>query len=189
MKEVWLAVAWTGGAYEVSNKGRVRSVPRLVERASRYGGTRILSLKGKLLRPWLLGGKKKESRQKYWYVKLYVDGIKMDVAVHFLVLEAFVAPQPKGKICRHLNGDYLDNRPENLCWGTYKENAEDREKHGTTAKGAKNGRTKLKEKDIPKIRAMKSDKWGAMSKVAKKFGVNVATIRDIWVGRSWSHVK
>lgn len=42
--------------------------------------------------------------------------------VHRLVCEAFNGlPQP-GQVCMHLNEDARDNRPENLAWGTQKEN-------------------------------------------------------------------
>lgn len=43
--------------------------------------------------------------------------------IHRLVCEAFHGPHPEGKpIVLHLNEDALDNRPENLRWGTQREN-------------------------------------------------------------------
>ena len=43
--------------------------------------------------------------------------------VHRLVCEAFHGPAPDGMtVVLHLNEDALDNRPENLRWGTQKEN-------------------------------------------------------------------
>lgn len=43
--------------------------------------------------------------------------------VHRLVCEAFHGPAPEGKnIVIHLDEDALNNRPENLKWGTQKEN-------------------------------------------------------------------
>ncbi len=43
--------------------------------------------------------------------------------IHRLVCEAFHGPQPEGKpVVIHLNEDATDNRPENLKWGTQKEN-------------------------------------------------------------------
>lgn len=42
--------------------------------------------------------------------------------VHRLVCEAFNgAPEP-GQVCMHLDEDHRNNRPENLKWGTQKEN-------------------------------------------------------------------
>jgi len=43
--------------------------------------------------------------------------------VHRLICEAFNGPPPPGKnVCMHLDEDYRNNRPENLKWGTQKEN-------------------------------------------------------------------
>ena len=52
-------------------------------------------------------------------------------ATHRLVLETYVGPCPKGMECRHLNGNPVDNRLENLCWGTKSENTMDAIQHGT----------------------------------------------------------
>lgn len=42
--------------------------------------------------------------------------------VHRLVCEAFNGQPQDGQVCMHLNEDASDNRPENLAWGTQKEN-------------------------------------------------------------------
>lgn len=52
-----------------------------------------------------------------------------------LVLETFVGSCPKGMICCHKDGDGTNNNIKNLYWGTYKENAEDSIKHGTSCRG------------------------------------------------------
>lgn len=54
-----------------------------------------------------------------------------DKYLHHIVLEAFVGPRPPGMQCRHLNGNSLDNRLENLQWGTAREDNYDRVRHGT----------------------------------------------------------
>ena len=59
-----------------------------------------------------------------WDGKRYVysrRGYKT-MKVHRLVCEAFNGnPQPN-QVCMHLNEDASDNRPENLAWGTQREN-------------------------------------------------------------------
>lgn len=35
--------------------------------------------------------------------------------------------------CRHLNGNPVDNRLENLCWGTHSENEYDKHRGRTVA--------------------------------------------------------
>jgi hypothetical protein len=42
--------------------------------------------------------------------------------IHQLVCEAFNGPKQEGQVCMHLNEDYKNNRPDNLTWGTQKEN-------------------------------------------------------------------
>ena len=43
--------------------------------------------------------------------------------VHRLVCEAFHGPAPKGmNVCMHIDENAENNRPENLRWGTQKEN-------------------------------------------------------------------
>ena len=44
-------------------------------------------------------------------------------------------PSPKHEI-RHLDGNKNNAHCDNLAWGTAKENAEDRERHGRTSRGA-----------------------------------------------------
>lgn len=46
-----------------------------------------------------------------------------NVKIHRMVCEAFHGPAPEGRnVVIHINENALDNRPENLCWGTQKEN-------------------------------------------------------------------
>lgn len=46
-----------------------------------------------------------------------------NIKIHRAVCEAFHGPPPfEGAVVIHINEDALDNRPENLKWGTQKEN-------------------------------------------------------------------
>lgn len=68
------------------------------------------------------------------------SGRRVGYRVHKLVADAFLGTRPSSDHqIRHLNGDKSDNRVENLCWGTALENAADRELHGNTARGLRNG--------------------------------------------------
>lgn len=65
------------------------------------------------------------------------------VAVHKLVLLAFHGPKPFPKAqCRHLDGNRMNNRETNLCWGTARENYNDKVAHGTAFE-SENVRIKL----------------------------------------------
>ena len=101
--------------------------------------------------------------------------------VHKLVLETFIGPRPEGFVCRHLNGNALDNRLENLCWGTPKENAQDSIRHGTAVclrHGEQSVAAKLTNADIKTIRELYSI-GSLQSELAERFGVSQRHISDI----------
>ncbi len=75
--------------------------------------------------------KPRRNRRGYLYVNLYRGGQARTFQVHRVVLDAFVGPRQIGQECRHLDGDRLNNRLDNLTWGTPSENRLDQVKHRT----------------------------------------------------------
>jgi hypothetical protein len=75
----------------------------------------------------------------YLRVRLLANGRRKSQAVHKLVALTFLGRPLPGQQVRHLNGNRLDNSHANLAWGTAKQNAEDRNRHGKTARGERNG--------------------------------------------------
>lgn len=72
----------------------------------------------------------------YPSVRITVDGKRKRIAVHVLVARNYLPPRPSASHeVRHLDGDKLNPRAENLAWGTQKDNANDRERHGRTSRG------------------------------------------------------
>lgn len=72
------------------------------------------------------------SNRGYQLVSLSrADRSKRSVSVHRLVLEAFVGACPPGCETRHLDGNSINNRLENLAYGTHAENYRDAVAHGT----------------------------------------------------------
>ena len=73
----------------------------------------------------------------YLSVRVTVKGRRVRKTVHGLVARTHLGPQPApGYEVRHLDGNKFNNHVRNLAWGTQKENAADREAHGTTSRGA-----------------------------------------------------
>jgi len=71
-------------------------------------------------------------------VKMAIDGKRKTFMVHKLVAEKFLPQRPTDyHEIRHIDGDRRNNNASNLSWGTRKENAQDREKHGKTSRGDK----------------------------------------------------
>jgi len=107
--EVWKPIAgWPN--YEVSDLGRVRSLPR--ERA-----------RGGILKPQRDSG-------GYQKVALSRPGQVRRFRVHKLVAEAFIGPCPPGEEARHLNDVKDDNRAANLAYGTRRDNGRDAVENG-----------------------------------------------------------
>jgi hypothetical protein len=108
--------------YEVTSDGRVFST------ASNWRG---------------YGRRELEQHQNshgYPSVRMIVAGKRKRMLVHSMVAQAFLPPRPTPEHeVRHLDGDMTNNHASNLAWGTRKENAADRERHGRTARGARNG--------------------------------------------------
>jgi hypothetical protein len=134
--------------------------------------------------------KPRPNRKGYRYVSIAgPDGKFHSRLVHQLVLETFVGPRPPGMEARHvISNDPGDNRLVNLAWGTPPENTADKWRHGTMPAGSKQWNAKLKEEDIPIIRAMVRSGI-RYDDVGLKFNVTKTTICSIIKKRTWSHVR
>jgi hypothetical protein len=106
---------------------------------------------------------------------------------HRAVLEAFVGPAGVGQECRHLDGNPANNSVDNLCWGSRRENAGDKQRHGTQPRGEGVATAKLTERDVQEIRS----RWGRTSsrKLATFYSVSHTAIRRAAIGLQWGHVS
>lgn len=101
IKEIWKAVKGFEGIYEVSNRGRVKSL--------KYGKERIL--------------KPQQNGIGYFMVDLCYKNKKKRYYVHRLVWETFNGPIPKGLVINHKSEIKKENNLDNLELVTNKENA------------------------------------------------------------------
>lgn len=123
MQEHWLPVVGWEGYYEVSDRGRIRSVPRVMIRSN----GRPFTVRSTIIRP------NKITKQGHLGVHFVRCGLETreKIFVHRAVLEAFKGPCPPGQEGCHNNGNPSDNRLENLRWDTHKANGEDAVRHRT----------------------------------------------------------
>ena len=118
--EVWKAIPGYEGFYEVSDQGRVRSVDRMVHNPR--GLDRLM--RGRVL-------KRQTSNNGYYTVGLSKLGKPAMHPVHRLVAYTFLGTRPDGHHVRHLDGNPLNNRLENLAYGTPQENEDDKNSYGS----------------------------------------------------------
>lgn len=176
-KEYWRDIPGYVGSYRASSWGRVRSLARWI--ACNNGGRRFS--KESLLKIQI-------GKTGYYVIALRKDGDTKLCKVHRLVLEAFVCPCPEHMQCRHMNGNCLDNRLENLTWGTSKENIEDRDRHGTTACGSRSGMAKLTEEDAIEIHKLYQTGDYTYKQLAKKFSIACQCVSGIVKGESFKRL-
>ena len=89
----------------------------------------------------------------------------------------------------HINGKCFDDRLENIQWLTPEENrTKSYTTDGNLFYGELNGATKLKEKTVRKI-VKDLAKGKTPKELSKKYGINSATIIDIRIGRTWTHIS
>lgn len=110
-EEIWKDIPDLEGFYQVSDKGRVRSLDRKVWSESR---NLFYSLKGMIIKPHLSNG--------YWYVILKKCGERTHMSVHRLVAIAFLPNSEKLTHVNHKDENKKNNKLENLEWCTPKYN-------------------------------------------------------------------
>lgn len=113
--------------------------------------------------------------------------------VHHLVIETFGPPRPGwAQVVRHLNDIKGDNRIENLAWGTFDDNYEDRIANGLVKKGQDNHASKMTDDLVREL--ITTYTKGSLAKHAKWFrkhcniSISVGTLVSILKGKRWSHV-
>lgn len=155
-REEWRDVPGHEG-YAASNFGRIKNVST-----------------NKILSPVKIGPKRKQ------YYAAYV-GDKYKIAIHRMVLSAFVERRPCGNLACHKDDDSLFNHLDNLYWGTHNDNVRDQINSGKFhfAIGESNGMTKYSDALIKKIRLEYTGKRGEQSALAKKYGMSVSNVNMI----------
>lgn len=181
MPERWLPIEGYEGFYEVSDKGRVRSVDRTIVNAR---GRRV-RYKGRVLKQSITG--------EYMSVCLSKIGDAKPRSVHLLVLETFVGPRPghpsQWHGC-HNDGNWRNNNLSNLRWGTAQSNCQDAMEHGTHSRGERHGRSKLTEEEVSHIKyRFWQDPSDSNTSIARRYGVTHQTISLIRRGNTWDWVK
>lgn len=169
--EEWRPVLGYEGFYEVSNYGRIKSLPRM----ARYKAT-LRSVPARFLQLRI-------GTHGYLATQLYKNKAVKTMTVHKLVAQAFLGPRPFGLFVHHIDFDRLNNHAWNLTYVLFLENL----RHRNLCKGERMHSSKLRTVDIPTIRQFVR---GGMShaQIGRMFSVSDAAVRDIAHGKTWKHV-
>lgn len=143
-------------------------------------------------------GKIKELSQRMHkgYLHVFVRrGIGRNTTVkmpaHQLVLLTHKGEKKEPNLmCRHLDGNVLNNSIDNLKWGTAQENVLDMMRHKRAAclrKGQDSLASKLKESDVKKIIKLLQN-GVKQSVVASMFNISQGHVSDIKLGKTWEHL-
>jgi NUMOD4 motif/HNH endonuclease len=164
-EETWRVYPGFAGFYEVSDRGNVASLART-------------TTSGGLLKPHI-------SAWGYRIVTLSRYGEHTDRRVARMVLEAFVSPCPPGHEACHGPGGKLDDRLDNLSWGTRSKNqGADRLRDGTSNRGARCGAAKLTAEIVISCR-QRFAAGETQVNLATEFNVDQSVISDAVRGVSW----
>lgn len=115
MQEIWKDIKGYEGLYQVSNLGRVKSLPRKIYNNGIIGKNKFYISKEKIL-------KERIDHKGYFRVALCKNNIQKDYSIHRLVLENFVENVDNKPCVNHIDGNKQNNNLENLEWCTYSEN-------------------------------------------------------------------
>jgi transcriptional regulator with XRE-family HTH domain len=120
-------------------------------------------------------------------ITLCKNGVRKKHKVHRLILETFVGPCPPGMECRHLDGNPQNNRLDNLCWGTPKENQADRIVHGTDNRGSRHGSSKVNDKQVVDIKRLAEEGKFTQKEIGKMFNISQPSVSMIKNKKRWTY--
>jgi len=172
MQEKWMPAFEYEDAYAVSDLGRVM-------RTKAAPHTRP----GFVLKPF-------HGRRNYQRVGLRNGGPLRIIQLHRLVWQSFNGPIGEGLQINHKNGKTDDNRLENLEVCTPSENnlhafrQLGRKPNINPNRGERNGRAKLTEADVAKVRKLRAEGW-TQQRIADLVGISQANVSRILLGTAW----
>lgn len=146
----------------------------------------------------IIQGPGRPGRERKWlspcpgsngYYNIYItdrNGVVKQKTIHSIVCLAFHGDPEPGQIeIRHINGNKLDNRAENLAWGTQFENVADRRLHGTMPLGENHPGAKLTWPLVREIRYKYSQGGTSFRKLAAEYHVSYTVIAKLVNHRTW----
>ena len=178
--EQWKSIAGFEGSYEVSDYGRVRSLPRSVPYLS-HGIWWTRSIPTRILKSHISAGR------KYLHLPLHKDGKQTNHVVHRLVAQAFI-PNPENKPqVNHIEQPKTNNSVGNLEWATTKEDGLHKATHGLMLKGSRHPHAKLNTKQVIEMRKLYAQGYTNVE-LTSLFNVGRTSVSSVVHRQGWKHV-
>lgn len=154
--------------YRAGSDGRIYSNKRYM------GGGKSMSVEWRALSQTLC------KDTGYFMISISDKGYRKQKTVHTLVCAAWHGARPGKHIqVRHLDGNRINNLPNNLKWGTQEENWEDRKMHGRGMEGEKHFASKLSDVEREHIRWAVGNGFISGNRLAKMLGMSQSAIQAI----------
>lgn len=175
--EIWKDILKFNNEYQISNKGRIRSVHAVILRSNGTTHTRV----SKVLKPSIDKG--------YLKGAVCVNKKMIPYKIHRLVAEAFVDGYDLNKEVNHIDGNKLNNDAFNLEWVTRSENMIHAVCTGLlpVTRGSQRVQAKMTESDVILIKEMMA-KGIRRKDVCEKLNITVHMYKDVQRRKSWRHV-
>lgn len=164
MEEIWKDIKGYEGLYQVSNFGKIKSIPRHGTRKNMH----IIS--------------QNYNRCGYKIVNLYKNAKGKTKTVHRIVAETFMKNTLNKEDINHIDGNKDNNNVTNLEWTSHKENMKHARKNHlinisdkVIEQGRKIGKTRAKKiLQIEKYSIIKQ--WNSMTEASKATGISISEI-------------
>jgi hypothetical protein len=179
--EIWKDIPGYETIYQVSNLGNVKRLANKVW-IDKYEGY-YRTYPEEILKPLM-------SPSGYYHVNLYKEKKSKTFRINRLVLMTFDRLPKKKEVSMHLNNNRLDNKLENLKWGTCKNNIQQMYKEGRNncINGSRNPMAKTNEEEIAKIKSLYNYENLSVSKIAKMYNKKYHFVYEVVKGLKWKHV-
>ncbi|HHP7503350.1 TPA: NUMOD4 domain-containing protein [Staphylococcus aureus] len=174
-KEIWKDIKGYEGYYQISNKGRVKSLDRFVKND---GSNIVRFFKGKIL---------KQTLNTYGYprVSFSRNNINEKFLVHRLVVQAFLSDFNSALEVNHKDGVKTNNTIGNLEMVTTLDNIRHAHHTGLVKKYGK----KLNKDDVLTIRKLYANKPELThQEIADRYGVSDVTVSKILRNKAWKKI-
>lgn len=182
MQEIWLKINGFK-YYEVSNKGRVRSLDRSYY-LKKFTPSKNPRYKGEIRRGRIL--KKYVNKYGYERVTLCEDNTERYKLVHRLVAEAFIEPIKGFNFVNHKDGNKLNNNIDNLEWATPLTNSQHASKNNLLSVGIDRKNSKLNNEKVLFI--LNNCDSISPAQMARIIGVSRMTVVNVIQRKTWRHV-